>query len=526
MSPYLALRLPAAVAALIFAFVAPASVNAGPGMPGLSAPMMLSANPAPPPTPEPVADVAASTRVAGNQVSIDWAVNGMQVRDQEVYRHTQAELSGRVRIASLNGAARTFTDSHLAPGTYYYSIKVRDSDLQVTNSNAARAVVVGDGAAEDLAFDAEVFRNDNGWTARNGNTVVYRGGDMMDAMQAAVDSLTPGRTHKETVVVRDSGTVGPHEWDGDVKAVDLPSYTTLDVRGTITVQDSGEDTIVPVRAMRATAIEIRNLKVEGNPRYGVWIQSSSDVQLGNIEMRLHATRTVGLGIRIDHAKGPRSTKVRLNYARIEGARHHGVETYGVDDLVIGNVVTVDTGGSGLILNDTSNARVGSVHATRPSVNGGGYAGLRLANNAGPDIQVNQVTVRGGARGLFCVSGSHGITVDRVDIEGTGQQGILIEDCQSVSVNGGSIRNSNSEGVRIVSRSSNEHRPSSDNTLQNLRITDDRRNPAQPYGIRETAAGGTRNNRILNNDLRNAGTVTDLATEAPGTRVSGNRLTGQ
>lgn len=524
MPSFSVLRLPAALVALAYVLAAPVPATAGPGFFTLPGTMMPAANPVP--TPEPVTEITASTRVNGNQVSIDWVATGVAVRDQEIYRHTQAELNGRVRIASLNGTARRFTDTNLAPGTYYYTVKVRDTALQVSNSNAARAVVAGDNPGDELAFDAEVFRNGDAWTARNGNNVVYRGGDMLDAMQAAVDSLTPGRTRKETVLVRDSGVVGPHVWDGDVKSVDLPSYTVLDVRGTIRVEDSGDDTIVPIRAMRAKAIEIRNLKIEGNPRYGIWIQSSSDVQLGHIEMLLHATRTVGLGIRIDHAKGPRSSKVRLDYARIEGSKHHGVETYGVDDLVIGNVVTVDTGGSGLILNDTSNARVGSVHATRPSVNGGGYAGLRLANNAGPDIRVDQVTVRGGARGVFCVSGSHGITVDRVDIEGTGQQGILIEDCQSVSINGGSVRNSNAEGVRIASRTSNEHRPSSNNTLQNLRITDDRSNPVQPYGIRETAAGGTSNNRILNNDLRNAGTVTDLATEAPGTRVSGNRLTGQ
>lgn len=513
---------PAAIVALLFVFLAPSVVNAGPGFSG----PMISANPAPPPTPTPGAEVAANTQVQGHEVSISWTVSGIDVRDQEVYRHTQAELNGRVRIASLNGSARSFIDSNRPPGTFYYSVKVRDTDSQVINSNAARAVVAGDGGSGDGAFDAEVFRNSTGWIARNGNTVVYSGSDMMDAMQAAVDSLTPGRTRKETVLVRDSGTVGPHEWDGDVKAVDLPSFTILDVRGTIKVEDRGDDTIVPVRAMRANAIEIRNLRIEGSPRYGIWIQSSSDVQLGNIEMMLHATRTVGLGIRIDHAKGPRSTRVRLDHARIEGARHHGVETYGVDDIVIANVVTVDTGGSGLILNDTRDARVGTVHATRPSVNGGGYAGLRLANNAGPGISVDQVTVRGGARGVFCVSGSHDITVARVDIEGTQQQGILIEDCQSVSINGGSIRNTNSEAVRIASRTSNEHRPSSNNTLQNLRITDDRRMPAQSYGIRETAAGGTSNNRILNNDLRNAGTVADLAAEAPGTRASGNRLTGQ
>lgn len=348
---------------------------------------------------------------------------------------------------------------------------------------------------------------------------------MLSAMRAAVNSLTSNRTRKETVIVRDSGSIGPHTWDDDVLALDLPSYTVLDVRGTIRVVDSGDDVIVPVRAMNAQSIEIRNLKVEGNPRYGIWIQSSRDVRLGNIEMDLRGTRTVGIGIRIDHNRGTRSRDVSIDQARIVNSRHHGVETYGVDNLVIGSVTTIDTGGSGLLLNDTTNAQVGSVHATRPSV-GGGYAGMRFANNAGPNIRVGQVTVRGGARGLFCVSGSRGITVDRVDIEGTQQQGILIEDCQNVSVNGGSVRNSDNEGVRIASRTSNEHSPASSITIQGLRVEDNRRSRAQTYGIRETSSGGTNRNRFINNDLRNGGTVRDLVSEGPGTVVSGNRLSGQ
>ncbi len=482
---------------------------------------LLAVNPDPPRTSP---EVRASAVVSGTGVTLNWTVAGMDVRDQEVYRNTRADLAGRERIGSLNGSARSFTDVNLASGTYYYSVKVRDADLQIVNSNAVLATIGG--GDDETAFNAEVLRSGNGWLARNGTRTVYSGSDMLSAMRAAVNSLTPNRTRKETVIVRDSGSIGPHTWNGDVLALDLPSYTVLDVRGAIRVVDSGDDVIVPIRAMNAQSIEIRNLKVEGNPRYGIWIQSSRDVRLGNIEMDLRGTKTVGIGIRIDHNGGTRSRDVNIEQARIVNSRSHGVETYGVDNLVIGSVTTVDTGGSGLLLNDTNNAQVGSVHATRPSVDGGGYAGMRFANNAGPNIRVGQVTVRGGARGLFCVSGSRGITVDRVDIEGTQQQGILIEDCQSVSVNGGSVRNSNNEGVRIASRTTNEHSPASNITIQGLRVEDNRRTRAQTYGIRETSAGGTNRNRIINNDLRNGGTVRDLVSEGPGTVASGNRLTGQ
>lgn len=375
-------------------------------------------------------------------------------------------------------------------------------------------------AVELSSYDAEVWRQNGRWYAHNAGRIVYDGTHMLDAIQASLDSLTPGRRRKESVVVWHSGSVGPHQWDGDVKAVDLPSFSILDVRGTIHVADSGDDLVVPIRARRAESIEIRNLRIEGNPRYGVWIQSSRDVHLHNVSMALWETRSVGLGIRIDAGAGQRSQNVRIDRVEIEGSRHHAVETFGVDDLVIGDVITRDTGGSGLLLNDTRYAYVQRVDATRPNV-GGGYAGLRLANNAGPEIRVEQVKVRGGARGVFCVSGSHGITVQNVDVQGTDAHGVLIQDCQDVAINGGLIRNNNNEAVRIASRSGNQHQPASRITLQNLRVVDDRANRRQTYGIRETAGGGTNNNRIINNDLREAGIRGDLVSEAPGTVLSGN-----
>lgn len=358
------------------------------------------------------------------------------------------------------------------------------------------------------------------WYAEAHGRRVYEGDDMLEAVQAAVDGLTPGRTAMETVVVEDGGTVGPVS---DVHAVDLPSFTRLDVRGTITVEDTGEELVIPIRARSAESIEISNVTIEGNPRYGIWLQSCTDVHLGSIRMSLWETSDIGLGIRIDDGDGGRSRGVWLEHADIEGCAHHAVETYGVDGLDIERVVTRDTGGCGLLLNDTTGAHVRSVDATNPDV-GGGYAGFRVANGAGPDVHVDEVVVRGGARGVFGVSNSHGFTVDHVDIEGTDSQGILIQNCQNANINGGTVRNANGEGVRIDSRDDGSHAPAEDVTIRDLRVVDDRANRQQTYGIRETGPG-TRNNAILDNDLRNAGTVADLEVYAASTVTEGNVLTG-
>ncbi len=77
---------------------------------------------------------------------------------------------------------------------------------------------------------------------------------MRAAIQAGVDSLSDGPTGMETVVVMDSGTFGPTD---SLEAVDLPSYTELDLRGTIYVEGTGEDLVVPIRARTATALPSR-----------------------------------------------------------------------------------------------------------------------------------------------------------------------------------------------------------------------------------------------------------------------------
>lgn len=376
------------------------------------------------------------------------------------------------------------------------------------------------GSAQAASYDARVYESSGTFYAENGGSTVYNSGDFLDTIQAAVDSLSTGRSSKERVLVEASGQTGSHAWDGDVKAVDLPSYTVLDVPGTISVNDTGDDLIVPVRAENVTDIEVPRLNVTGNPRYGMWIKSCTNVSLGDIWMSLPTAESVGLGVRIDDSGGSgRTNNVTLDSAFVEDCTHHAVETYGVDGIDIGTVETQDTGGCGLLLNDTSDATVDTVDAVNPDP-GGGYAGFRVANGAGPNITVQNVTVRGGARGIFGVSGSHDFTIESVDIEGTDVQGILIQDCQNANVNGGTVRNNDNEAVRIDSRDADTHDPASNVTVQNLRVVDDRANKQQTYGIYETGPD-TNNNAILNNDLRDGGTIAELSVYAASTTVQGN-----
>ncbi|PZM96989.1 MAG: hypothetical protein DIU79_03670 [Actinobacteria bacterium] len=326
-------------------------------------------------------------------------------------------------------------------------------------------------------YHAEAVQSGGTWIARNRGATVYAGGDMLAAMRAAVNSLTPGRRVKERVVVRGSGTIPANQ------SLDLPSFTVLDVCGTVHVTGTIGANHAVVRARNVTDIEVQNLSVTGNVYFGIFIRNATNVTLGQIDMRLgHA----GLGIRIDnHAdRNVRTRNVRIDNVYVQGGGSHGVETYGVDGLTIGTVTVRDTGESGVLLNDTINATIGSIDAQGAGT-GTGYAAFRMANRNGRignsypvNIRVGSVTARGGGRGIFCVSESGGAVIDRIDISGTGSNAILLENCHNVTVAAqwGSV---NGSDIRIAART--EFPNSSNLTIQNLTLMNSAINE-RPCGI--------------------------------------------
>ncbi|WP_418276493.1 RICIN domain-containing protein [Isoptericola jiangsuensis] len=322
-------------------------------------------------------------------------------------------------------------------------------------------------------FTTEVTRSGSTWTARRGSTSLYSGTDMASAMRAAVGGLTAGRTSAERVVVRGSGTVSAGT------SVDLPSHTSIEVCGTIDVTGTPRANHAPLRVQHVEDVSIPYLTMTGAPYFGIWVRTSSDVHLGQIDLRLSG----GLGIRIDSRDDDsvrEARDIRVDDVYVSGTSNHGVETYGVDGITIGTVTARDTGYSGLLLNDTVNATVGTVDAQGAGT-GTGYAAFRMANRNGAvdgsyptNVHVGEVVARGGGRGVFCVSESGGAVIDRVDIADTGSNAVLIENCYNVTIGGGTI--SGPGDVRIAARS--EFANTRDVTLSNvtLRSTTFRESP--------------------------------------------------
>ncbi|MGP3749953.1 right-handed parallel beta-helix repeat-containing protein [Streptomyces sp. IBSNAI001] len=315
-------------------------------------------------------------------------------------------------------------------------------------------------------YQAEVVKDGKTWTARRGSTVLYKGTDMFTAMNAGLDGLTASRTAKERLVVRGSGTISASE------RLKLPSYTALDVCGTINATGAVATDTAPIYSRGTTDVEVQHAKITGAPMYGMFFRSVDNLTLGQIDMRLSG----GLGIRIDSGDSETpATNTRIDDVYVSGAASHAVETAGLDDVTIGTVTARDVGEAGLLLNTTTHAEVGTVDADNVGA-GTGYAAFRMANRNGrigdsytTNVHVEKVIARGGGRGIFCVSESGGAVIDSVDIADTGNNSILLENCYNVTIGaeGGTVDGGGE--IRIAARE--EFANTRDVTLENLTVID-------------------------------------------------------
>ena len=350
---------------------------------------------------------------------------------------------------------------------------------------------------------------DERWHADSREGPVTSGDDFFEVVQTAIDDgLTSGREHKEKVLVASEATVGPTD---ELKEIELADYTVLDMPRKLKIEDEGEPLYIPVSAYDVHHVEVPNLVVDGNPRYGMFLRSVQNMRLGNIFMEMPEGSAGGLGVRIDgfaHGRGEDtvwSEDIQVDTVYVNNGGGHAFETYAVRRIQIDKVIARNTvGGCGVLLNETVDATVGQIIGEDIDV-GGGYAGFRVANGA-HDITVDQVVVRGGARGIFGVSGCYNITIGEVNISDMDPTGILIQDNQNFTIEGGVVKNCTAEAIRIDSRSSFQHPPAEGVTVKNVRTMDE-----ADYGEREQTYGifisgpNTNNVRLIDNDVRDGGT---------------------
>lgn len=288
-------------------------------------------------------------------------------------------------------------------------------------------------------YDVVVTGSGNSWTVQRGNDSQSASG-LESALTTAYGMLTSGRTSKESILVQGDGSIDASS------QVRMSSYTVLNVCGTIDVTGtaSGSDKS-PIYARGASNIDIPHLTMTGSPQYAIFFRETSNIHLGHITLDL--STSAGRGLRVDNSSssGIGLTKydnLTVDYIFVRGSGGHGMETYGINNITVGQFVGERMGGCGLIFNDSTNAEVGSVDCTDCAYIDTGYAAFRIANQAGRingdypagNIHVGEVNATGGGRGIFCVSTSGGLTVDRFDIDAVGgDPDIFIENCYNVTM---------------------------------------------------------------------------------------------
>lgn len=287
--------------------------------------------------------------------------------------------------------------------------------------------------------NAKVTGNTSAYVATVGSSTVYSGSDYRLAIQTALDRISSG----QRLSVIASGSIG-------ASTITISSGKIFEGCGTINVGNkSGRGAI---EAINTNNVQIPYLTMTGNPYFGLRFSGTSGLSLGVINMNLSG----GLGIRFDRDAAA-NTNVRMDTINVTGAGSHAVETWNINGLTINKVVARNVGECGLLLQATTNARVGLVDGNNVAA-GNGYATFRMANrngrtadgSYGTNVFIDSVVSRGGGRGVFCVSESGGVEIGKVDLASNGNNAILIENCYGVNIKSGLV-NGGGE-IRLAARS--------------------------------------------------------------------------
>lgn len=180
-------------------------------------------------------------------------------------------------------------------------------------------------------------------------------------------------------------------------------------------------------------IKIYNLTLNnGSAGMGIRTSRAGDILIQNVKIYGGS-----IGIRIDsHPSRPYEdgrwvSNVHIQDCTFENGSSHGLETYGVDGFKGYGIVARNMGHCGVLLNKTINGAIGTVHAYRCNY-GGGYAGLRLANNCS-NVTTNNLIARECGRGYFVLTGSNNCRLNNAQIHDCSDVGIWLENVVNCSV---------------------------------------------------------------------------------------------
>ena len=342
---------------------------------------------------------------------------------------------------------------------------------------------------------------------------------LLDCINASFNFLTSGRKEKEKIKIITSGFTGTplnnknsvvnyaNRMNSSI-SINCRSYVIIDFgdnyiyidNSKICTKDSGEKYSIQCFIdieKNLHDITICNLNLMGMHTYGVFLSGSYDVLFKNINITVaqgeNYSSSIGMRIQSQEnaianvALNKWAHDIYIDNCTFNGLSEHGIETFNVYNIYGTTIKVTDSGGCGVLLNCSYNVWINSIYAIR-CCSSGTYAAVRFANDAGPNINIHYVYGEACGNGVFLVSSSNDITIDKINlinIHSTpiylgGSAGLHVQSGKIIS-NGGEIKSVNYKGeveinqattsgaIFLVNGSSSQFLPQWNNIFENIKI---------------------------------------------------------
>ena len=260
---------------------------------------------------------------------------------------------------------------------------------------------------------------------------------LLDCLNAAFGLLTSNRTTKEKIAIITSGSTGSAALNQNSKvsrtnrmpdsvSIKPTSYTILDFQNNYIYIDFSQTFVSSSTTYNIYAlfdierggkyISITNATILGKCTYCAFLAQASNILFKNFHIRMAKgeTRSASIGIRAQSQANAIANELYFDDCSFDGVDEHGIETFNVYNMYAKTITTTDLGGCGILLNCTYNVWINEVIAKRCCA-AKTYAATRFANDAGPNINIHYVYGEACGNGVFLVSSSNGITIDKVNL---------------------------------------------------------------------------------------------------------------
>ncbi len=105
------------------------------------------------------ASISTSASAGDGYVTLNWSTTNIEIRNIQLYRDTDSDPDGRTRFATPDADDTSYTDSDVSNGTtYYYWVKIVDTDLDTYNSDVVSATP---SSSSSSSSDSDIIEDDD-----------------------------------------------------------------------------------------------------------------------------------------------------------------------------------------------------------------------------------------------------------------------------------------------------------------------------------------------------------------------------